>query len=94
MMMSVFVYVLCVSFFEWEGWFLVVGDIVNYNVFYFLGMKSYVGIVIWEYDLVYKDWNEVIWMFEVMVENFFYFLFFCVIVGDFVYFFFRCYIIL
>ncbi|XP_024389575.1 F-box only protein 6 [Physcomitrium patens] len=92
MMMSVPAYASCASLLEREGRLLVVGDIVNHNVFHLPGMKSYVGIAIWEYDPVYKDWNEVTRMPEAMVENFSYSSFSCVIVGDLVYLFSRRYI--
>lgn len=79
----------CATLLQREDRLLVVGDMVHHNVFHLPNLRSYVGIVIWEFDPVIKDWNEVTRMPEAMVASFSYSSFSCVIVGDLLYLFSR-----
>jgi len=82
-------YASCATLLQREDRLLVVGDMVHHNVFHLPNLTSYVGIVIWEFDPVIKDWIEVSRMPEAMVDSFSYSSFSCVIVGDLLYLFSR-----
>lgn len=82
-------YASCAKIVECRGRLLVVGDMVHLNVFHLPNVKSYVGIVVWEFDPAVKDWNEVSRMPEALVETFPYSSFSCVVVDDLIYMFSR-----
>lgn len=79
----------CATLLQLDDRLLVVGDMVHHNVFHLPNLRSYVGVVIWEFDPVIKDWIEVTRMPEAMVDSFSYSSFSCVIVGDLLYLFSR-----
>ena len=82
-------YASCATLLERRGRLLVVGDMVHHNVFHLPNIRSYVGIVIWEYDPSIRTWSEVTRMPETFVNNFSYSSFSCVIVDDLLYLFSR-----
>lgn len=82
-------YASCATLLQRCGRLLVVGDMVHHNVFHLPNVRSYVGIVIWEFDPAMKDWTEVTRMPESLVNSFSYSSFSCVIVEDLLYLFSR-----
>lgn len=82
-------YASCATLLQRRGRLLVVGDMVHHNVFHLPNIRSYVGIVVWEFDPTSKTWSEVTRMPEPLVDSFSYSSFSCVVVEDLLYLFSR-----